>query len=315
MKVGVVGSGLVGSTVAYAMVMRGVGREVVLVDIDLDRARAEAADIMHAVPFASPIQISAGGYEKLKGARVVVITAGTARRPGESRLELMGRNAGIFKKVVPAILEHAPDCVFVVVTNPVDVMTHLTARYAGELGVPATRVVGSGTTLDTARFRALLGEFLGVDSHHVHGYVIGEHGDSEVLTWSQVRAGIVPLNEFCIQRGLCVDSKVRADMDERVRRAGADIIKGKGATHYGIGSAVANIVQVILYDQRAILTVGSHIDEIEGVEDVTISMPCLVGGEGIMTRLDIPLFEEEHRKLHASALVVRDAIAQLDGEG
>jgi L-lactate dehydrogenase len=168
MKVGIVGTGMVGSTAAYAMVMRGVGREIVLVDLNMERARAEAADILHAVPFANPLNISAGGYEELKDARVVVIAAGVGQRPGESRMELLARNADVFRVVIPEVLKNAPEAVLLIASNPVDVMTHMAAHFAAELGVPSTRVIGSGTTLDTARLRALLGQELNVDPYHVH---------------------------------------------------------------------------------------------------------------------------------------------------
>jgi L-lactate dehydrogenase len=174
-KIGIVGSGFVGSSAAYAMVMRGVGREIVLVDLNRKRAEAEANDIYHAVPFAHPMNIHAGDYADLAGCRAVVITAGVNQRPGETRLELLERNAAVFRQIVPAILEHAPTAKLIVATNPVDITTHLTAHIAQSLGVPAGSVFGSGTTLDTARFRTLLGQKIGVDAQHIHAYVLGEH--------------------------------------------------------------------------------------------------------------------------------------------
>src|SRR3954469_3611816 len=200
MKVGIVGSGFVGATAGYALVMSGVGREVVLVDRNRDRAEAEADDIRHAVPFAHPLDIRAGGYEDLKGCRAVLICAGVGQKPGETRLHLLQRNAAVFAEVVPQVLKHAPDAVLVVASNPVDVMTHIAARYAASCGVPTSRVVGSGTTLDTARFRSLLGSHCRVDPHHVHAYVVGEHGDSEVLTWSLATIGGLSLDAFARRR-------------------------------------------------------------------------------------------------------------------
>jgi L-lactate dehydrogenase len=208
MKVGIVGSGFVGATAGYALVMQGVGREIVLVDKNTARAVAEADDIRHAVPFAFPLDVHAGGYEDLAGCKVVVLCAGVGQKPGETRLQLLQRNAGVFREVVPAVLKHAPDAVLVVASNPVDVMTHLAAKFARECGVPAGRVLGSGTTLDTARFRSLLGGHCGVDPHHVHAYVIGEHGDSEVLTWSLAMIGGMPLEAFARLRG--IDQRARA---------------------------------------------------------------------------------------------------------
>src|SRR5688500_12599749 len=247
MKVGVVGSGMVGATAAYALVMRGVGRELVLVDKNEARAAAEADDIRHAVPFAHPLEVRAGNYADLAGCRAVVLCAGVGQKPGETRLQLLRRNAAVFRDVVPAVLRHAPDAVVVVATNPVDVMTHLAARYAAEAGIKPGRVFGSGTTLDTARFRTLIGTHCGVDPHHVHGYVVGEHGDSEVLTWSLVTVGGMPLDAFARMRGVDLSEAVRRDIDEKVRRAAYTIINGKGATYYGIGSALARIVDTVLH--------------------------------------------------------------------
>ncbi|GAB4441761.1 MAG: L-lactate dehydrogenase [Anaerolineae bacterium] len=315
MKVGIVGSGLVGSTAAYALVMRGIGREIVLVDLNEKRSRAEAADLLHAVPFAEPLQITAGGYERLAGSRVVIIGAGVGQRPGETRLQLLSRNAAVFRDVVPQVLAHAPDAVLIVATNPVDIMTHLAARYAAEHGVPSSRVIGSGTTLDTARFRALLGLHMGVDPKHIHGYVVGEHGDSEVLTWSLVTVGAVPLEDFCTQEELCVDEAMQRSIDDQVRNAAYTIIEGKGATYYGIGSALARIVEVILGDQRSVLTVCTPVSEVEGVRDVTVSLPSLVGGAGVISRLPLLLSAREHALLRASAQVIRAAIDELEAAG
>jgi L-lactate dehydrogenase len=313
MKVGIVGAGQVGSTIAYALVMRGIGREVILVDRDFSRAQAEAADILHAVPFAHPLKISAGDYPDLAGSQVVIITAGVAQKPGESRLNLLKRNANIFKEIIPQVLQHVPGAILLVATNPVDVMTHLTARFAAELGVPSSRIIGSGTTLDTARFRALLGQQLGVDPQHVHGYVLGEHGDSEVLSWSLVTVGGVPLIEFCRQWDICIDEDVRANIAQRVRDAAYSIIAGKGSTHYGIGSAIARIVEVILGDQRSLLTVCTPVEFVAGVEDVTMSLPHLVGGEGILDTILLPLAlsDNEQEALNNSALTVKQAYQDL----
>ena len=315
MKIGIVGSGLVGATAAYALVMRGVGREIVLVDKNEARASAEADDLLHAVPFAHPLTVRAGGYADLAGARLVILAAGSNQKPGETRLQLLGRNAAIFREVVDSVLRHAPDAALVVATNPVDVMTHLTARYAAAHGVPSARVIGSGTTLDTARFRALLGRHLGVDAQHVHAYVLGEHGDSEVLTWSLVTVAGVPLEQFGRQRNLSLTDALRAEIDEQVRRAAYHIIGGKGATYYGIGSALARIASVILQDQRALLTVCTPMPAISGVRDVTVSLPHLVGGGGVLDTFPPALSADEEAALQRSAGVIRAAIDGLEREG
>jgi len=312
MKIGIVGCGMVGSASAYALVMSGVGREIVLVDLNRARAEAEANDIHHAVPFAHPLTVRAGDYPDLVEARVVVIAGGVAQKPGETRLQLLQRNADVFRQIIPSVLHHAPDAVLLVVTNPVDIMTHLAARFAAEFDVPRTRVIGSGTTLDTARFRALLGRHFGVDPHHVHGYVIGEHGDSEVLVWSQATIAGLSLDEFAKVHGNPLATADRQQIDGQVRRAAYHIIAGKGATYYGIGSAVARIVDVLLHDQRAILTICCRIAGVPDCDGVTLALPHLVGGEGALATIPLPLDKTEHEGLRRSAGIVREAIESMN---
>ena len=311
MKVGIVGSGMVGATAAYAIVMQGVAREVVLVDINKARAQADADDILHAVPFAHPVNIRAGEYTDLSDSRVVILTAGVNQKPGETRLQLLERNAVIFRQVVPSVLNYAPDTLLLVATNPVDVMTHLSARYASESGVHSSRVIGSGTTLDTARFRALLGRQIGIDPQHVHAYALGEHGDSEVLNWSAVTVGGMPLETFCNMRKAQVCSDDWKAIDEQVRKAAYHIIAGKGATYYGIGSALAHIIEIILRDQRSILTVCTPVMDVAGVKDITVSLPNLLGGSGILETLQPSLDDDETVALRESAMIVKNAIDSL----
>jgi L-lactate dehydrogenase len=242
---------------------------------------------------------------------VVVIAGGVAQKPGETRLQLLHRNAEVFRQIVPSVLRHAPAAVLLVVTNPVDIMTHLAAHFAVEFGVPPTRVIGSGTTLDTARFRALLGRHFGVDPQHVHGYVIGEHGDSEVLAWSQVTIAGLTLEEFVKVRGKPLTDADRQKIDENVRRAAYQIIAGKGATYYGIGSAVARIVDVLLHNQRAILTICARINGVPECEGVTLALPHLVGGEGAMATIPLPLDATEREALRRSAGILREALDAL----
>lgn len=311
MKIGIVGCGMVGSASAFALVMRGVGREIVLVDLNTARAEAEANDIYHAVPFANPLTVRAGGYPDLSGARVVVIAAGVAQKPGETRPQLLQRNTAVFGQVVPSILQHAPDAVLVVVSNPVDILTHIAAHFAQKFNVPTTRVLGSGTMLDTARFRALLGRHYGVDPQHVHAYVIGEHGDSEVLTWSQATIAGMHLDEFCKVQGTCLSEEQKRQIDDQVRGAAYQIIAGKGATYYGIGSAVARLVEVLLADQRAMLTVSCRLAKIPGLEDVTFSLPHVVGGRGAITPIPLVLTPDEQSGLDRSAGIIRELIGSL----
>lgn len=312
MKTGIVGSGLVGATAAYALVMRGVGRRIVLVDQNRARAESEADDILHAVPFANPLDVTVGDYADLAGCKVVIVSAGVGQKPGETRMQLLGRNAEVFKQVIPHILGHAPDAILLVATNPVDVMTHLAARYAGEFGVSSQRVIGSGTTLDTARLRSLIGRKLNIDSQHIHAYVLGEHGDSEVIPWSLVSVGGIPLEKFCTDGEISICPDDYPAIDEKVRRAAYHIIEGKGATYYGIGSAIARIVEVILQGERSILTVCTPMEEVVGVKNVTVSLPNLVGGDGIIQTFYPNLNQAETAALHNSAHIVRSVIDQLN---
>ncbi len=314
MKVGIVGTGFVGSTAAYALVMQGVGREIVLVDKNAARAEAEAADIRHAIPFAHALDVRAGGYADLAGCGAVVVCAGVGQKPGETRLDLLRRNAAVFADVIPQVVANAPDAVIVVASNPVDVMTHIAARYAEKCGVPAGRVLGSGTTLDTARFRSLLGAHCGVDPHHVHAYVIGEHGDSEVLTWSLATVGGMSLEAFAGLRDITLTDEKRQEIDAGVRRAAYTIIGGKGATYYGIGAALARILDAVLHDQRAILTVCTPAREVAGVPDVTVSLPRLVGGQGVLETFPLPLGRDETAALHRSAGMIRQALDDLGAD-
>ncbi|WP_339908815.1 L-lactate dehydrogenase [Symmachiella dynata] len=312
MKVGVVGCGFVGATAAYAMVMDGVGRQIVLVDLDRQRAEAEANDIMHAVPFSHPMSVVSGEYSDLAGCRVVVIAAGVSQKPGETRLQLLERNTAVFEKVVPQIAQHAPQAILLVATNPVDVMTHVTVKLAGRCGIDKSRVLGSGTTLDTARFRTLLGRQCGIDAKHVHAYVIGEHGDSEVLTWSCATVGGMRLNEFQKYRDIHIGVAEKTEIDQKVRGAAYEIISGKGATYYGIGAALSRIVDVLIHDQRAILTISARLHDVLGLSDVTISLPTLVGGQGVISAVPISLNNEETAAFHASAAIVREATESLN---
>lgn len=291
--------------------MRGIGREIVLIDQDEKRAKAEADDIFHAVPFAASINVRAGDYHDLAGAGVVIMAPGVNQKPGETRMQLLERNTVVFNAVIPRILDHAPEAILVVATNPVDVMTHLTARIAVVRGIAVGHVLGSGTTLDTARFRVLLSRHLNIDPQHVHAYVVGEHGDSEVLLWSLIGVGGVSLDDYLRARGLEITPDDKAMIDEQVRRAAYHIIEGKKATYYGVGAALARICEVILNDQRAILTICAPHTEIVGVKDVTLALPYLITGEGVIGSLPLTMTDSETALLAKSAQVVRSAIDLL----
>ena len=308
MKIGVIGAGMVGATAAYAMVMRGVGSEIVLVDLDRKLAEAQAQDIAHATPFAYPLPVRAGDYRALDGAGIVLLAAGVSQKPGESRLDLLARNARVFAEILPPVLAAAPDAVLLVATNPVDVMTQIATRLSG---LPPARVIGSGTVLDTARFRALLGDHLGISPKSVHSYVLGEHGDSEVLCWSGAIAGNAPIDDFAHAVGRPLTADVRAGIDAGVRRAAYRIIDGKGATYYGIGGGIARIAQCIEADERAVMAVSMVTGEVGGVSDVALSLPRVIGGGGVEADLQPALDAAERAALARSAAVRKEAVESV----
>lgn len=307
MRIGIVGAGFVGSAAAYAMVMRGVGSEIVLVDRNTALADAQARDILHATPFAHPMPVRAGEYADLNRAGIVVLAAGANQKPGESRLDLLCRNAEIFSGIIPEVLKATPDAVFLVATNPVDVMTQICATIASTHGVPPCRVIGSGTILDTARFRALLAQHLGVSPKSVHAHVLGEHGDSEVLHWSQAMAGGLPVIEAARQLGRPMCAAYRDVIDDEVRCAAARIIKGKGATWYGIGAGLARLSECIANNERALVTCSMVTPEVVGVKDVALSLPRMVGAGGVVDTLMPDLDVGETACLQRSAEILRHA--------
>lgn len=309
MKIGIVGAGFVGSTAAYAMVMRGVGSEIVIADINAKAAEAQAQDIIHATPFAYPIAVRAGGYDAFAGAGIVVLAAGVGQKPGETRLQLLDRNAQVFGQIIPQVLAAAPDAVLLVATNPVDIMTLIATRISG---LPPGRVIGSGTVLDTARFRSLLAGHLGISPKSVHANVLGEHGDSEVLHWSGATAGELPIHDFAAQVRTPLTAAIRAEIDHNVRHAAYIIIEGKGATYYGIGAGIARIAQAIEGDERAVITT-SIIDDhaVDGVPGVALSLPRIVGAAGVTATLYPPLNDEERIGLRRSAEILKEAADSL----
>lgn len=308
MKVGIVGCGFVGSTAAYAMALEGAASEIVLVDLKSELAKAHAEDILHATPFARPVRIIAGDYADLKGSGAVVLACGAAQRPGETRLELLGRNAHVFEAVVPRVLREAPDTLLIVASNPVDIITHMVTRISG---LSPGRIIGTGTMLDTARFRALLGGHLQVAPASVHAYVLGEHGDSEVLIWSSADVGGVPLADFAQQIGRPLADHARASIEEGVRRAAYRIIEGKGATYYGIGAGIARLVRAIRGNEGAVLTISSLSAKIANLRDVCLSLPRVVGAQGVAAELRPNLSSAELEALHHSADVLRRAAGEL----
>lgn len=304
MKVGIVGAGAVGSTAAFAMVMGGSASEVVLVDANPKLAAAQAQDIAHAVPFAHAVAVRHGGYEALGGAGVIVLAAGVGQKAGETRLELLERNARVFEAIIGPALAAAPDAILLVATNPVDVMTQVATRISG---LAPSRVIGSGTILDTARFRALLADRLAVTPKSVHAHVVGEHGDSEVLAWSTATVAGVPVDRFATQAGRPLTAEDRAAIDEGVRRAAYRIIEGKGHTAFGIGGGLARIVGAIARDERAVLSCSMVNDEVLGVRRVALSLPRVVAAAGVVGTVMPDLSDDERAGLRRSADILKAA--------
>jgi L-lactate dehydrogenase len=297
------GAGAVGASAAYALMMSGLVSEIVLVDVNERRAEGEAMDLMHGAPFVRPVTVRSGTYDDCADCQIVVITAGAAQKPGETRLDLVRKNTGIIRDMVPQIARVAPNAILLIVANPVDILT-LAAVEAS--GFPPGRVIGSGTVLDTARLRALVGQRLNIDPRSVHGYVIGEHGDSEVVVWSRATVAGLPVAEFCAQRGSECDSQMQSEISEQVRRAAYEIIERKGATYYAIGLGVRHIVEAILRDQNTVLTVSTLMTGEFGISDICLSLPSIVDHGGVEGVLMPKLSEEEVAALRRSADVLKE---------
>jgi len=307
-RVAVVGAGFVGSAFAYALMIRGIVSEIVLIDVDRRKAEGEAMDLNHGLSFVRPVKIWAGDYPDLRGADIVVISAGFAQRPGESRLDLVNKNVEIFKQIVPQVVEHNQECIILIATNPVDVMTYAALRLSG---FPANRVVGSGTILDTSRLRYVLGEHLRVDPRNVHAYVIGEHGDSEVAVWSLANVAGARLRDYCPVCGEKYDPDHLDSLFQRVRDAAYEIIELKGRTYFAIGLGLTRIVESIIRDENAVLTVSSLLEDYYGVSDVCLSVPTIINRHGIREILKLPLEEGEIREFQKSASIIKSITQSL----
>src|SRR5215203_2614078 len=310
-RIVIVGAGHVGATLAYSLVLDGLAPEIVLIDQDHRRAEGEAMDLNHAVPFSPPCRIWAGGYEDCAGASVVVLTAGAGQKPGETRLDLATRNAAVFQDIVPRITAINPDAILLVATNPVDVLTYLTWKLSV---LPTNRVIGSGTILDTARFRYLLSQHVGVDARSVHAYVIGEHGDSEVPVWSLANIAGMRLQDFRAAHDLGPDQAAMDAIVDDTRRAASHIIERKGATYFGVAAGLLRILETILRDQATVLSVSSLLPTYYGIDDVCLSVPTVVTRNGIERVLHLPLDAGETAAFRRSGEVVRKVIASLEGD-
>lgn len=307
-KIAVIGAGHVGATCAYALVQSGIAAEIVLVDADHGRAEGEAMDIAHAVPFGRPVRVRAGTFADCAGAAIVVLTAGARQRSGDTRLDLLRANDAVMREVVPSIVTHAPDAILLVATNPVDVLAWRVRELSG---LPAGRVLGSGTILDTARFRHLLAERLRVDARSIHAFVIGEHGDSEVAVWSRANVAGDTLDAFCARRGIPFDAAVREEVMRATREAAYAIIRRKGSTYYAIASGLARICESIVRDQGTVLSVSTRVDGPYGLHDAYLSLPAVVDASGVSSVVELALSEDELTGLQRSAAILREARASL----
>jgi L-lactate dehydrogenase len=309
-RVCVVGCGHVGATSAYALMTRGVAREVVLLDADPRRAEGEAMDLQQAAALARPVEVRAGDWTDAAASAVVVVAAGVGGRPGETRLDLLGRNVTVVRDVMEQLVSRGFGGILLMTTNPVDVL----AQFARESsGLPAARVVGSGTVLDSARLRTMLGRHLGVEPRSVHAHVVGEHGDSEIAAWSSARVAGVPLREFC--EGAGVECPDFGELLRRVRRAAPDIIERKGYTSYAIASCVARICEAVLRDEHSVLPVSTLLTGQYGIRDVYLSLPCVVGRAGVERVIELPLDDGEREGLRASADLLRRTVESMKDGG
>lgn len=304
-KVAVIGCGFVGSASAFALMQSGLFSEMALLDANREKAEGEALDISHGLPFAKPMQIYAGDYDDVADAAIIIVSAGANQKPGETRLDLVRKNVGIFRSIIPEIAKRDFPGILLIVANPVDILTHVAASISG---FSLNRVFGSGTVLDTARLKYLLGEHLDVDSRSVHAFIIGEHGDSEIAAWSSANVSGVPLHDFCEMRGHFHHEEATREIAEAVKNSAYEIIAKKTATYYGVAMAVRRICEAVIRDERSVLPVSSVHYGAFGVQSVALSMPAIVGKNGIETPVPIRLDAEETAALHASAATLRGVL-------
>ena len=310
-KVAIIGTGNVGSTFAFSLMVSGAAREIVLVDRNQMRAKGECMDLNHGASFVQPVNICSSGYEGCQDADVVVITAGAKQKPGESRLDLVNKNTEIFKDIIPKITKHINgDTIILVVTNPMDILTYVTLKTSG---LPANRVIGSGTVLDSSRFRYLISEHCHIDPRNVHAYVVGEHGDSELPVWSHANIGGMVLAEYCpICDKNCKYKEELGSIFDEVKNAAYKIIEAKGATYYAIALALVRIVKAILRDENSVLPISTLINDYCGIDDICLSIPAVVNRSGVEKILRLKLSEIEQEQLKSSAKTLKDIIKKLE---
>ena len=306
-KVVMIGCGFVGSACCFSLMQSGLFSEMVLIDADKAKAEGEALDISHGVPFSKPIKIYAGDYDDIKNASLIIISAGANQKPGETRLDLVKKNISIFKSIIPEIKKRDYKGILLIVANPVDILTTVAIKLSG---LPESRVIGSGTVLDTARLKHELGNHLNVDPRSVHAFIIGEHGDSEIAAWSSANISGIPLHNFCEMRGHFNHEEATKKIAEDVKNSAYEIISRKKATYYGIAMAVKRICEAIARDEKSILPISSMLHGEHGIEGISLSMPAIVGKDGVETLVPIQLNDEEESKIRISAKTLQDTLNQ-----
>lgn len=308
-KAVMIGCGFVGSASVFALMQSGLFSEIALIDANHEKAEGEAMDISHGIPFAKQMRIYAGDYDDVKDAGIVIVTAGANQQPGETRLDLVHKNVGIFKQIIPEIAKRGFEGILLIVANPVDILTKVAIKLSG---FPENRVIGSGTVLDTARLKYRLSEHLGVDSKSVHAFIIGEHGDSEIAVFSSANVSGIPLSQFCELRGHFEHKESENRIAENVKNSAYDIIQRKRATYFGVAMAVKRICEVIVRNEKAILPVSTCMHGEYGISDVVLSMPCVVGSNGIEMQVPVVLNNEEKQKLQKSAEILKETVNALE---
>lgn len=307
-KIVIIGSGFVGTSIAYATLIRGICTELVLIDVQGEKAEGEAMDLSHGLPFIRPVEIRAGGYEECRDAEVIVITAGASQKPGETRLDLTQKNAAILRSILDQIARFTQEAILLIVSNPVDVLTSIAREYPG---LAPERVIGSGTVLDTARFRYLLSRRCGINPASIHAYVVGEHGDSEVPIFSSASVAGSSLSTLCTECGAACDSDWHQEVIQEVKGAAYDIIERKGATYYGIGLAATQILRAVLRDEQTVLTVSGWLKDRYADLEVAVSVPCVIGREGIIRRLEMKMDGEEQKLFTDSISTLRESFRSV----
>lgn len=310
-KAAIIGCGFVGSASAFCLMQNGLFSELVLLDANRDKAEGEALDVAHGIPFARPMKIYAGDYDDIADAAIIIVTAGANQKPGETRLDLVQKNVGIFRSIIPEIAKRNFAGILLIVSNPVDILTYTAMKLSG---LPEHRVIGSGTVLDTARFKYQLGEHLQVDPRSIHAFIIGEHGDSEIAAWSSANVSGIPIHDICEMRGFYNHEDAMKEIAETVKNSAYEIIAKKKATYYGIAMSVRRICEALVRNEKSILPVSTMLHGQYGIEDVVLSMPAIVGSDGVETTVPIDLSPEEQEKLKESANALAEIAKKLDLE-